>query len=500
MARDALTKGYAVAKKTLLVDFTTVAATLATFANATGAAVSKAADNAVRCTWTSATSAQYMGCKYEHPTGTWDLSEAWREGFSIGVDVGFPPGGVSTAAFDIYLQVYLVNDSGTAFTNYVRTGAMGSGFNKLRRQFFFHNKVDFGSGAGTFNPAAVKRIEIRALCNAAAVAFPVTMDIYGFYVNAKSRTQVMLMWDDEFTSCYTEGYLGTTGRGLIDYGWKGTLYVLTNLVNESGRMTTANIQTLIDAGWSVGQHADEHNPLAYNLAITSSGTTATATGTTGSVDHGKLAGETITIADAFYPEYNGTFVIQTVPTSLSFTYTMSGTPAATVSRGRPYMVEWQSDQWRKDRMNNARTWMDANLTGHTKKHMAYVNGGLNQNAVDIISGLGYLTARTVDTGGWPSYGIGNQVDSVDLLRLPSIDMSNTATAASILASVDSCIKYGSSVCIYGHLLVTTPTLTTEFSLAQWDLLLAGLRARELNGLIDIVTIEQFYTGLTNPRD
>lgn len=59
-------------------------------------------------------------------------------------------------------------------------------------------------------------------------------------------------------------------------------------------------------------------------SLTNSGTTATGT----YVNHGFLNGETVTISGAIQAAYNGTFVIQSVPTADTFTYTMLADPGA----------------------------------------------------------------------------------------------------------------------------------------------------------------------------
>ncbi len=58
--------------------------------------------------------------------------------------------------------------------------------------------------------------------------------------------------------------------------------------------------------------------------ITRSGTTATVTTAT---DHNLSAGQSVIVAGANESDYNGTFVVQTVPTATTYTYTVSGSPS-----------------------------------------------------------------------------------------------------------------------------------------------------------------------------
>lgn len=66
-------------------------------------------------------------------------------------------------------------------------------------------------------------------------------------------------------------------------------------------------------------------------SITRSSTTATVTT---AAAHNFVAGDTVTISGATQTEYNGTFTVLAAPTSTTFTYTVSGTPA-TPATGSP---------------------------------------------------------------------------------------------------------------------------------------------------------------------
>ena len=68
-------------------------------------------------------------------------------------------------------------------------------------------------------------------------------------------------------------------------------------------------------------------------STTHSGTTAT---TTTNSQHGLSVGNAITVTDAVPALYNGTFTIATVPTSTTFTYTLTGTPASNATTHGSY--------------------------------------------------------------------------------------------------------------------------------------------------------------------
>lgn len=115
---------------------------------------------------------------------------------------------------------------------------------------------------------------------------------------------------------------------------------LTDLMQSSDFKTLASAATtaLVQAGmrvpmgaagmvhncWVVPMNSVRHQAdLPAISGITRSSTTATAT--TASA-HGLIAGDYVTISGATETEYNGTFAVASVPTSTTFTYTVTGTP------------------------------------------------------------------------------------------------------------------------------------------------------------------------------
>lgn len=69
-------------------------------------------------------------------------------------------------------------------------------------------------------------------------------------------------------------------------------------------------------------------PTAITVTITSSGLVATGTSTTA---HGLIRGDYVVIAGATPAAYNGTFMIETVPSTTTFTYTLASDPADTTT-------------------------------------------------------------------------------------------------------------------------------------------------------------------------
>ena len=75
-------------------------------------------------------------------------------------------------------------------------------------------------------------------------------------------------------------------------------------------------------------------------SITRSSTTATVTT---SIDHGYAVGDSVVVAGAVQTDYNGTFVITTVPSDTTFTYEVANSP--TTPATGTITVELQQTQW-----------------------------------------------------------------------------------------------------------------------------------------------------------
>lgn len=70
------------------------------------------------------------------------------------------------------------------------------------------------------------------------------------------RPMVAMTFDDGFLTDYTNAYPLMTEKGI-----KGTSYITTNWVGNSGFMTWDNIRELRDNGWDIQCHTHTHPPL-----------------------------------------------------------------------------------------------------------------------------------------------------------------------------------------------------------------------------------------------
>ena len=91
-----------------------------------------------------------------------------------------------------------------------------------------------------------------------------------------------------------------------------------------------DVYSTTDGATWTQERAPTSDPIAMS-SLTRSGTTATGTTTSA---HGLTVGENVLVAGAIETAYNGNFTVLTTPTSTTFTYTVSGSPA-TPATGSP---------------------------------------------------------------------------------------------------------------------------------------------------------------------
>lgn len=125
-------------------------------------------------------------------------------------------------------------------------------------------------------------------------------------------------------------------------------------------------------------------------------------------------------------------------------------------------------------------------------HFSYPEGKYDQNTNLAMSAAGMRTGRTViDYCQSPAI-------SPELYRLHAAgqDTALGSTGASALAEVDDAIKNGASIGLFMHGMSGTGN---HWNTTDLGTLCAGLRRRVNQGLCDVVTISEFYDGLSGTR-
>ena len=137
-------------------------------------------------------------------------------------------------------------------------------------------------------------------------------------------------------------------------------------------------------------------------------------------------------------------------------------------------------------------------------YFAYVGGYFNDDSLDLMTEQNVITARSVESSLTSTYALGNFGTShgllnPHLLRTDNLGVTETELASVELGYLDTAIKNGYSHGMYAHKIVTTPVLTTEFSIAEFTDLCAGIAARKTKGLCEDRTIKEYINGLNGIR-
>jgi hypothetical protein len=125
-------------------------------------------------------------------------------------------------------------------------------------------------------------------------------------------------------------------------------------------------------------------------SITSSGTTCTVTT---KIPHSLATGATVFISNSTVASYNGTFVVTSVPSSTTFTYTASSTPSVSPAPGIPVgnVVNWYGAV--------ARLGMFDNQNGFFWEYNGQILNVVRRSSVDKLSGRVQVTNGSATVTG-----------------------------------------------------------------------------------------------------
>jgi peptidoglycan/xylan/chitin deacetylase (PgdA/CDA1 family) len=122
------------------------------------------------------------------------------------------------------------------------------------------HRGDWGITGGELwsNPMKWIRVSVASTSTNTVIA---SVDSLTYDVEKMARC--MIVFDDGRASAYTEGYGYMSQKGII-----GTCYINPPSIGTSTYMTLANLTTLYNAGWAIGNHTYNH------ISLTSLGTQA----------------------------------------------------------------------------------------------------------------------------------------------------------------------------------------------------------------------------------
>lgn len=489
--------------QTTLVDFTDgthVLAPLATptgadviydcaFPNATGRSYSLDS-NGVKIAYTAGTTAQYASVKWE-PSNIGQPNINLSSTEFLAIEVEFPDG---TGAAHAGLVVWITTQTGNTYTNAQnRTIASGSIKTPNRQVMVCKLKTDTWSltGGGPTSLANIAKLEFRLQVPATLQNVPAYCYIRKVYLG-KNIPKVIMCWDDLYVGVRTYAY-----PSMLANGWRGTLFAsASHLDLNASFMTTAQVQTLYDAGWDVGiQQYNDSTDIPVNFAGTT-GLTSNGLGTATWVNRSSIAhlltnGQQVTVRGAASPAYNGTFTA-TVTNAFTFTYPISGTPV-TPDPGWP-TCDRVSVATAKSYFQQSLDVVKAKGWTRGNEFAAYSNGVTDQTVEAWMSSMGFAMARSTSINAVPDVGFDPRcMTGLAPYRLPAIVMDAT-TASSILTSVDAAISRGCSVILYGHDIQPGAAALTMLQ-SEWDLLVTGLKYRESLGLCDVGSFSDLRKAL-----
>lgn len=151
------------------------------------------------------------------------------------------------------------------------------------------------------------------------------------------------------------------------------------------------------------------------------------------------------------------------------------------------------------------TWADAAGFIRARDLFAAPLGSFDTDTLTALTSRGLTYHRTTAPGHTTTNQRHN--DSVLGLRDPqhlrTINLSSgaaeTDTAAEVLAIIDAMKgRGGQSLWIYGHVITPSPADSRQYATAEWDLIVAGVRAREQAGEVRVMSANDFLTAAANP--
>lgn len=127
--------------------------------------------------------------------------------------------------------------------------------------------------------------------------------------------------------------------------------------------------------------------------------------------------------------------------------------------------------------------------------IVYPNGGYDDETLSVAASLGLkygysVLGNTKRTQNYP-------VEDKQIIR--ASEALNTSSSATVIAGLTNAAKYGNLATIFYHKLVTTPTVSTEHSIASFNAEMDALAIMVRQGLITVRTMSNWTNSLTNPR-
>jgi len=98
-----------------------------------------------------------------------------------------------------------------------------------------------------------QNIKNTASASSTQVPTPVTSQVTIHVNNPNTAAEIIISFDDGYQSVYTVAF-----PIMQQYGIKGTVYVITEMVGSPGYLTQAQLTALHNAGWTIANHSYRH--------------------------------------------------------------------------------------------------------------------------------------------------------------------------------------------------------------------------------------------------
>ena len=423
----------------------------------------------------------------------------WSESDYLILDVERPADVASP-----FLQIWFKGDAGAVFTNYARLVSVFGSYQTRTRVLVKFSALDRVGTASTNLRVflqSIKDIEFRFI-DARDSTSPKKINIYGMWLG-RSRAKCLISYDNILSSVYSAAWGKSVSTGWRAAGFKGTMFMSeTDLSDVVNSMTVAQVQEIYADGWDLGlQNSDDTETIYWNraLTLTFAGNVATFTATN-NYPHQYLVGEQITVSGANEPQYNGTFTVASVPNAWTLTYNMASTPAYNAD-GSQIVIPRKSGLSTREGITAdiARSRAMAQSIGCTRgnEFFSYSASIYSVQNVDWMRSAGIAMAWTAQGNSGNSIFDARATANTACMAFPRVGMDQR-TAAQVLADLDVAIEYGLCVCLGGHGVDATGT-SLHMAQAEFNLLVAGVKARVNQGLMDVVTPTQLRQQMLSAR-
>lgn len=148
-----------------------------------------------------------------------------------------------------------------------------------------------------------------------------------------------------------------------------------------------------------------------------------------------------------------------------------------------------TDEAAGDEYTECQEWLSESGFNRSKDYFAWPGGLYTDAKISIIQSLGCNTAR------WTSGYHYSHPEGRGMCLLPGMRFSCLDSLATMKTYIDNAKRYGTSICIYMHDIVESPSGASQTSIANFQALIDYV----VDSRIKTVTASEWYNGMTNPR-